>query len=313
MAMDDAVSSPALERAFQEERSFLWGLLYRLTGDAADAEDLVQETFVRFLRRPPRTDRALRPWLVKVALNLGRDLLRRRKRRGYPGPWLPSPVETPEDEPAGFDPPDPEGGPAARYERIESVSLAFLLALEALTPQQRAVLLLRDVFDYSVREAARALGISEANARTTHLRARRLMAAYDAARRPPTRSLRERTRAALDRFLACVLAGDVPGAEALLAEDARAVSDAAGEFHANHVPVLGRAKVAALFIGVARGIVGVTRSEVRLLNGLPSLIAEHAARPGFASKWVVQCEVDDAGRLRRLYTVLASRKLAAVP
>src|SRR6185295_3737443 len=86
-------ASPALEAVFAEHRPFLWSLCYRLCGDAAD---VVQETFVRALQHPPRrTDAPWRPWLVKVALNLGRDLLRRRRRRGYVGPWLPAPVDEP--------------------------------------------------------------------------------------------------------------------------------------------------------------------------------------------------------------------------
>ena len=174
--------SPDLAREYGAHRAFLWGLCYRLTGSAADAEDLVQETFVRALSHPPaRTDEPWRPWLVRVALNLGRDLLRRRRRRRYVGPWLPSPIET-EDVPPSFEPAGDES-PAARYDLLESVSFAFLLALEALTPAQRAVLLLRDVFDYSVRETARALGFTEANVKTLHLRARRALAAYDRTRR----------------------------------------------------------------------------------------------------------------------------------
>src|SRR6185295_12271247 len=93
--VDAVADSPALSAAFAADRRFLWGLCYRLTGSAADADDLVQETFVRAMERPPpRTDEPARPWLVRVATNLGRDLLRRRKRRGYVGPWLPSPIET---------------------------------------------------------------------------------------------------------------------------------------------------------------------------------------------------------------------------
>src|SRR5262249_61740237 len=93
--VDGAAADPALSAAFAEDRRFLWGLCYRLTGCAADADDLVQETFVRAIERPPaRRDQPWRPWLVRVALNLGRDLLRRRRRRRYVGPWLPSPIET---------------------------------------------------------------------------------------------------------------------------------------------------------------------------------------------------------------------------
>src|SRR5262245_37766111 len=117
-------------REYDAHRSFLWGLSYRLTGSAADADDIVQETFVRALARPPaRTDAPWRPWLVRVALNLGRDLLRRRRRRRYEGPWLPSPVET-DSAPPSFEP-AAEGTPASRYDLLESLSFAFLLALEA--------------------------------------------------------------------------------------------------------------------------------------------------------------------------------------
>jgi RNA polymerase sigma-70 factor (ECF subfamily) len=138
------------------------------------------------LQRPPRDrSRPWRPWLTRVALNVGRDLLRKRRRRRYEGPWLPEILPTGEEtSPPSFEP--REAGPGARYDRLESVSLAFLLALEALTPAQRAVLLLRDVFDYAVRETAEALDLSEANVKTTHLRARRAMEAYDRERCVPT-------------------------------------------------------------------------------------------------------------------------------
>src|SRR5437868_10514213 len=135
---------------FDEHKRFLWGICYRMTGSAADAEDIVQDTFVRALEKPPTDMEApLRPWLVKVALNLSRDQLRRRRRREYFGPWLPSPVSTEDDGPLPiYEPTAPGISPVARYDLLESVTLAFLLALEVLTPAQRAVLLLRDVFDY---------------------------------------------------------------------------------------------------------------------------------------------------------------------
>src|SRR5499427_709758 len=181
-AATQSFTASAFEEIFRAHERFVWGLCYRMTGNAADADDLAQETFVRAWERPPaRTDEPWRPWLVRVAMNLSRDLLRRRKRRHYEGPWLPSPIETgdeaatPADKPPFDELAHERGDPAARYDMLESVSFAFPLALEALTPAQRAALLLRDVFDYSVKETAEALGMSEPNIKTAHHRARRTM------------------------------------------------------------------------------------------------------------------------------------------
>jgi RNA polymerase sigma-70 factor (ECF subfamily) len=123
-------------QTYDEDKRFLWGLCYRMTGSAADADDLVQDTFVRALEKPPADMNApLRPWLVKVALNLSRDQLRKRRRREYLGPWLPSPVLTEGDSPLEIEEgATSEMSPVARYDLLESVTLAFLLALEALTP-----------------------------------------------------------------------------------------------------------------------------------------------------------------------------------
>src|SRR5262249_35064046 len=168
-------------QTFDEHKRFLWGMCYRMTGSAADADDIVQDTFVKALERPPTDLEApLRPWLAKVALNLSRDQLRKRRRREYFGPWLPSPVSTEGDTPLDLDQPiEPESSPAAHYDLIESVTLAFLLALEALTPAQRAVLLLRDVFDHSTSETAQTLDLTKSNVKVILHRARQIMAAYD--------------------------------------------------------------------------------------------------------------------------------------
>src|SRR5436190_13607733 len=126
-----------------------------MTGNAADADDIVQDTFVRALeKRATDMEAPLRPWLINVAMNLSRDQLRRRRRREYFGPWLPAPVLTEGNDGSALDRPVMESTPARRYDIMESVSMAFLLALEALTPAQRAVLILRDVFDYSTNETA---------------------------------------------------------------------------------------------------------------------------------------------------------------
>lgn len=299
---------------FQAHERFLWGLCYRLTGNAADADDLVQETFVRAMNHPPaRTDEPWRPWLVRVAINLGRDLLRRRRRQTYEGIWLPSPIETSaESAPPAHEPVDEQGNPATRYALLESVSFAFLLALEALTPTQRAVLLLRDVFDYSVRETAAALNLSEANVKTTHSRARRVMRAYEDTRRPPTASLQQQAAQVLERFLNCLGQNDVDGIERLLAQDARAVSDGGGEFFAARAPIVGREKIALFYKNTAK-FRSAFQVKPLILNGWPGIFIENpTAAPGFAPALAFLVELNEAGQVQRLYTVLASRKLRAL-
>jgi RNA polymerase sigma factor (sigma-70 family) len=279
----------------------LWRLCYRMTGSAADADDLVQETFARALERPARDqERDLRPWLVQIALNLSRDHLRRRKRQGYVGPWLPAPIET-----EGL---AAEEHPEARYGELESVSNAFLLALEALTPAQRAVVLLCDVLGYSVREAAEALAMREGNVKTTHHRARAALAGYDRARLPPTRALQDRTRAALMQLMSCLLTGDVRALEALVSEHVRAVHDSAGDYLAARVPVLGRERVLKLYFALRRP--EAPRLQLKELNGLPAVLCEYAdAPPRTARRFAFTIALDAQGRICEMNTVVANRKL----
>ena len=280
----------ALDRAFAEHRRLLWSLSYRRTGSAADADDIVQDTFVRAMEHPPaRTDEPLRPWLVKVALNLSRDHLRGRKRREYVGPWLPSPVETNEDAPPSHEPSiDGRDTLEGRYGLIESVTFAFLLALERLTPRQRAVLLLGDVFEYSVKETADAIELSEANVKTTHHRARQAMASYDRDRHPPTSAMTEATQRALGQFLQCLETNDVAGVEALLAEDVRALTDGGGEFRSALRPIVGRDKVTRFFLAIAHIGQGIRARSV-MLNGLPAVLFDATTVPaGVAARNVVQ-------------------------
>ncbi|ATB27294.1 sigma-70 family RNA polymerase sigma factor [Melittangium boletus] len=312
------MSSPgheALVCAAREHERFLWGLCYRMTGVAADADELVQETFARALEEPPKRPELLRPWLTRVAMNLARDWLRRRKREHYVGPWLPSPVETGEEAVASVEAHLPGGGTTeGRYELLESVTFAFLLALEALTPRQRAVLILRDVFDYSVREVADCLRLSETNVKVTHHRARGAMAAYDRERCVPTRDLQERTRRALEGFLGALASGDVEAAEALLAEPVRALSDGGGETFAARVPVVGVKRVALFYRRVYALSGAADALEVRMLNGLPALVARwNAPPPGKPASLVLRVDIGEDGRVREVYSVQASRKLAGLP
>ena len=304
-----------IEHLFREHERFLWGVCYRMTGNAADADDLVQETFVRALNSPPaKLDEPLRPWLVQVAVNLSRDLLRRRKRQAYEGIWLPSPIETPQEVFQERSDLVANGDPGARYDLLESVSFAFLLALEALTPSQRAVLLLRDVFDYSVAETSTALKMSEPNVKTTLHRARRAMNDYDRSRVTPTRELQTRTRLAMEKFLFCLSSNNVAGIENLLASDVRQLSDGGGEFITARVPVIGREKV-ALFNSRVIQLAKLTelKFDWRMLNGLPALVTDYLqAPPQYAPRVVTICELDADGRIKCIHNVSATRKLTAI-
>lgn len=301
-------------QTFDEHKRALWGMCYRMTGSAADADDIVQDTFVKALERPPADMEApLRPWLVRVAMNLSRDQLRRRRRREYVGPWLPSPVLT-DDQPLQLDDPtSTEDSPGVRYDLMESVTLAFLLALEALTPAQRAVLLLRDVFDYSTTETAAALEMSETNIKVTLHRARRTMGSYDKNRVSNFSKRVVEMRDKLERFLSRLASGDVQGLKEMLAADVVLVTDGGGEINALAEPVYGYEKVLRLVSKLYEANREVTTTSLRNLNGEPAILVERSQmRPGHASFFTMHCELDDASRMQRLHFVFAPSKLTAL-
>lgn len=303
--------APEIGRALHAHQRELFGLCYRLTGCAADAEDLVQETFARAIERPPpRADEPWAPWLVRVATNLAIDLLRRRKRRGDAA-WLPAPIEL-EDGPLAL-PAPASASPEQRYERLESVTFAFLTALEALTPRQRAAVVLRDVCGWSARETAEALATSEAAVRVLHHRARAALASYDGARSRPSPELARRSRAALEALVGALMTQDEGALAALLADDVRTVTDAGGEFNALATPRRGRLGVLRFHLRVARRRASGARIAPCEVNGLPALAISFAAAEGRqAPRALLRCELDGAGRIRELHWVLSSRKLGAL-
>lgn len=278
-----------------------------MLGVGADADEVVQETFVRALERPPKDQsRPMGPWLTRVAMNLCRDRLRARRRRGYIGPWLPAPA--PDARLGELSEPE-QHSPEARYGARESASFAFLDALEALTPNQRAIVVLRDVLDADLAETAEALGSSPGAVKVAHHRARAALARYERGRaRPPPP---EEALARFQRLLLAIGAGDVAAVQAELAENAVAKNDAGGRYLAARVPVRGARKVATFLVNLNRLTPGLYQYRFVLLNGAPALVGERADPPTrHAPRWVLLPGFDAAGKISHLYTVLADEKLS---
>ena len=295
-----------LGHMLEAERPFLRRMAYRITGTTADAEDVVQESFAKVLTSPPPDLAApLRPWLLRVTCNLAIDVLRKRKRRVYVGPWLPSPFAETEPEPAS---------PSARYAAKESLTFAFLLALEALTPKQRAVLILRDVLDLDVRETAASLGVSESNAKVLHLRARQRLASYDHARIDTSALAQQRVAEALQKLLLAMASGQPEQVAALLAEDAVMQSDGGGRYVAARKPVVGARLLTTFLCHVARGFApGELAVEGRELSGLPALCVRLLVpRPTLAPQSVLSLTINAEGKITAIYQVLHEDKLTDV-
>ncbi len=294
----------SLELAHRSFARELWALCYRMTGVAADADELVQDTFVRALEHQPpvSTESPLRPWLFSVATRLCIDRLRKRRSLGYVGPWLPSPVDNDSltcDAPA-----------SARYEVMESASVAFLIALEALSPEQRAALVLGDVFDESTLDIAKALETSEANVRQLRHRARQALQQYDAARQPIDSASTARSRALLEGFFGALVNKDTQAARTFLSADVRCLSDGGGKYHAALQPVSGVDRTVLFYSRLieTRGL--PLKTEFRLFNGLwcldSTLLVKH---PKDAPRSITGLCLDREGRMGLLYTVMAPAKM----
>jgi RNA polymerase sigma-70 factor (ECF subfamily) len=292
-----------MDALYRAHRGAIWGLCYRMTGAAADADELTQETFARALERPPRGEP--RAWLWAVALNLSRDHLRRRRRRAYAGPWLPEPVWSGDDDWSGWASLDPS--PEARYAMVESASFAFLVALEALSPRQRAVLLLRDVLGDSTQEVAGALQMTVANVKVCLHRARAALRGYDQARAgaaPP-----EAQQEALWALMGCLAQGDRAGLEALLAEGARLTSDSGGAWASARRVLEGPARISAFLLGISRW---QARAEVSMarINGGPAVVVSLVGQSArLAPVTALRLDVGADGRLLALHLISAPEKL----
>ncbi|GAA3774820.1 RNA polymerase sigma factor SigJ [Plantactinospora mayteni] len=254
------VTGDAVEE-FERHRSKLFGLAYRMLGSAEEAEDVVQDAFLRWYHAP--AVEAPWAWLAKVATNLcvNRLTSARARRESYVGSWLPEPVRTA----------DGALGPLDSAEQRDLVSLAFLVLLERLNPVERAVFVLREAFGYSHREVAEVIDSSEANSRQLYRRARlRLADAPGNAKRPTGRAHR---RDLVESFLAAVEEGDLRGLEKVLAEDVTVWVDSGGRIGAARRPICGVHRVSRYLVG-ARSTAGRrVRLLVAELNGAPGLLA----------------------------------------
>jgi RNA polymerase sigma-70 factor, ECF subfamily len=253
-----------------ELRPLLFSIAYRMIGSVSEAEDIVQEAFLRYHRAQPADVENTKAYLSAVTTRLAIDHLRsaRARREQYVGPWLPEPLLT--DEGAG--------DPSAQAELADSLSLAFLVLLERLSPVERAAFLLREVFAYPYDEIAEVIGKSEDNARQLVSRARR----HVDAERPRFDVDRQAHEELTDRFLEATQSGDTEGLIALLAADVYAYTDGGGKVQAARRPVHGAEPVARFMVGIARperGAAGITLRRVDV-NGQPGrLMVDAEGRP----------------------------------
>jgi RNA polymerase sigma-70 factor (ECF subfamily) len=237
---------------FETHRPRLFSIAYRMLGSAMEAEDVVQESYLRFMATPIGEVKSPKAFLTTVTTRLCLDQLKsaRVQREHYVGPWLPEPLLT-------------EESPAEVVDRHEMISLAFLVLLESLTPVERAIFLLREVFDYDYNEIAQIVDKSEANCRQLYHRAKQ----YLTERRPRFTPSREAQEQLLTRFLQAVAGGQVDELTDLLADEVTVWSDGGGKARAATRPVSGRERVAKLLLGFNRFRTEHSRAEFAEVNG----------------------------------------------
>jgi RNA polymerase sigma-70 factor, ECF subfamily len=265
---------------FEQYRPLLFSIAYHLLGSAMEAEDIVQETYLRY---QTATDvQTPKAYLTTIATNLCLNQMQsaRAKREQYVGTWLPEPMLT--DDPAS------PLTPSAHLDRQESISMAFLVLLEELTPPERAVFLLREVFDYGYPEIALILEKNEAACRQLHSRAKKHLAEH----RPRFQSTPEQHQTMLARFVQITESGDLDGLTALLAQDAVLWADGAGRTGAPTRPVQGRDAVARFLVGTLRFLPkNATSYSIEQVNGEAALVMRLEGRVSI----IVLIELSEGG------------------
>jgi len=242
---------------FEEHRSLLFTIAYEITGTVTDAEDVLQESYLRWSAVDTDPIGNQRAYLAKTVTRQALNSLRttQRRREDYIGPWLPEPVVTLPDI-------------AEDAVLADSLSFAMLVVLESLTPDERAVFVLHEVFDFPYPEIAEATGKTPAAVRQLAHRAKE----HVRARQPRFEVDAQRQKAVTDRFIAATLGGDVQALMDVLAPGAVLLSDGGGKVSAARRPVVGADHVARFLLGIAKKPIPDMRVEMSLLNGMPAVL-----------------------------------------
>jgi RNA polymerase sigma-70 factor (ECF subfamily) len=247
---------------FENYRPLMFAIAYRMLGSAADAEDIVQDAYLRYQAVPPETIVSPKAFLSTIVTRLSLTRLQsaHAQRETYIGPWLPEPVLTEQDS---------RFNPIEQINLHDSLSMAFMVLLEELTPLERAVFLLREVFDYEYAAIAEMVGKEETACRQLFSRAKRHIAAH----RPRFKPDREVHRHLLERFLQVVRTGEMDGLMQLLADDVTLWADGGGKARGAAIhPLHGREVVARFVLASTRFLEGDYRVEIADINGEPAVI-----------------------------------------
>jgi RNA polymerase sigma-70 factor (TIGR02957 family) len=291
--------SEADAETFEAHRDLLFGVAYRMLGTVADAEDAVQDAWLRWSAAPRGDVAQPRAYLTRIITNTSLNRLRsaRARRETYAGPWLPEPLLTQVS-------PDS----SERAELTESVSLAMLVVLESLTPQERAVFVLREVFGFGYAQIGAALGRSDVSVRQLAHRARE----HVQARRPRFEVDRGQQREVTQRFLDAAVGGDIDRLMAVLAPEVILTSDGGGLARAAHRPIAGAGKVARFLAAISsrpyQGIdISAMKIEMAEINGGPGLLITFGSRVLVAATWQVA-----GGQVTAIQLVTNPDKLRAI-
>ena len=277
---------------FEEHRRLLFGIAYRMLGCVADAEDIVQETFLRWQKQDAAKIDSAKAWLISTITRLSIDQLRsaRRQREDYVGVWLPEPLVEP----------DESASPAKMAALTDSLGLAFMHLLEDLAPLERAVFMLREAFDYDYAEIAAIVEKSEANCRQLFSRAKQRLTQREL-KEEPAGAKAERV---VKEFLDACATGDMQSFLAVLTEDAVLYSDGGGKVRAALKPIHSAEFIGRFYMGIRKKALAGARVEIVRVNGKIGAIVRRAD-----GRVMVTAFAFDGDRIKSVYLVSNPDKL----